>query len=126
MGHNPVLLVDDEPSMRLLTRLLLEEQGLECEEAPSGPEALARCEPGRYAAIVLDQRMPEMTGLEVATALRGRGDGTPIVLYTGWSAPETSDAAGPLDLQVVSKTETEQLVSRIVELVLGESGPVLH
>lgn len=113
----PVLVVDDEPSMRLLTRLLLEEVGLECVEAASGSEALERSASAHYSAIVLDQRMPVMTGVEVAAQLRERGDRTPIVIFTGWSADEVSDQAVPLAMEIVSKSETEQMVARVSELV---------
>jgi CheY-like chemotaxis protein len=114
-----VLLVDDEPSMRLLTRLLLEEQGVECEEADSGDAALAACADQVFDAMVLDHRMPGTTGIEVAGELRRRGQATPIALYTGWGSQETQERADELGIRVVPKTETEALVRWVLDELEG-------
>jgi PAS domain S-box-containing protein len=79
-----VLLAEDEPVNRLVARGLLEQAGLQVDEAEDGRQALALAEQHDYALILLDVRMPELNGLEAAQALRAgpRHAHTPIVAMT--------------------------------------------
>ncbi len=109
-----VLVVDDEPGLRFFQRMVLEERGLEVDEAYDGTMALRRCaEAEDIDVIVLDYRMPGLTGLDVARELRSRGDETPIVLYTGYLDPAVAVAAGELGVQTIDKTETERLLDLV-------------
>jgi DNA-binding response OmpR family regulator len=64
-----VLVVDDEPSMRLLCRVNLELAGYEVDEAQNGTEALAHAQDGTFGLILLDVMMPDVGGHEVARRL---------------------------------------------------------
>jgi CheY-like chemotaxis protein len=88
-----ILLVDDEPTVREALADTLVEDGHAVVQAPSGPEALARLGEGAAVDLVLtDLGMPEMTGWDVARAVRQRWPGLPIGLVTGWAvALEMSD-----------------------------------
>lgn len=110
-----VLVVDDEPALRFFQRIVLEEHGMEVEEAGDGTAALRRCaeDVDGFAMIVLDYRMPGMTGLDVARELRDHGDSTPIVLYSGYLDPAVAVAAGDLGLTMVDKSDTERLVQLV-------------
>lgn len=114
-----VLVVDDEPSVRFFERLALEDRGHEVEEAASGAEALTLAQaPGSdYAAIVLDFRMPGMTGLEVARALRDGAVATPIVLYTAYADPAVAAQAAELGLELIDKADVERMVVHVGQLV---------
>lgn len=90
-GARSLLVVDDDPSLRLLLRTFFEKKGFIVDEAGDGPGALARA---RNADIVLlDQMLPGKTGLEVLRALREAGCKVPILMLTADSAPETAIAA---------------------------------
>jgi len=81
-----ILLVDDEPTVREALADTLVEDGHDVVQAPSGPEALARLGDGTPVDLVLtDLGMPEMTGWDVARAVRQRWPGLPIGLVTGWA-----------------------------------------
>jgi len=60
-----VLLVDDDPSIRLFCTHILKAMGLECLEAASGPEALASLQKNPCDVMLLDVQMPKMSGMEV-------------------------------------------------------------
>ena len=66
----PVLIVDDEPAMRLLTRSVLESEGWAVSEAPNGLVALEVMKQERPSLILLDLMMPEMDGFEFAAEVR--------------------------------------------------------
>jgi response regulator RpfG family c-di-GMP phosphodiesterase len=65
-----ILLVDDEDGIRLYCRKLLESEGVSCDEARDGPEALAALAAVTYDLVLLDIRMPIMSGMEVLRTLR--------------------------------------------------------
>ena len=112
-----VLIVDDEPSMRFLERVMLEAVGLDVEEATGGRDALLRAQDDGFGAIVLDFRMPDLTGLEVARELRDRGDTTPVVLYSGYLDPRVVAEAGTLGCDLLDKSDTDGLVDWVAERV---------
>lgn len=116
-----VLIVDDEPSLRVLQRLTLEDRGYTCDEASSGEEALElHASHGvgspSWNVIVLDHRMPGLTGIEVAKEIRERGDTTPIVLYSGYIDPAVEAQAGTLEIRPVDKVDHERLLDVLDEL----------
>jgi CheY-like chemotaxis protein len=114
-----ILVVDDEPSVRFFERLALEERGHQVDEAASGQEALTLAQaPGAdFAAIVLDFRMPGMTGLEVARALREGAVPTPIVLYTAYADPKVAASAVELGLELIDKADVERMVEHVDTLL---------
>jgi CheY-like chemotaxis protein len=77
-----VLLVEDNPINALLARALLSREGCEIDHAGSGDEAIAAVKVGAYDLILMDMRMPGLTGVEAARALRKLGIETPIVALT--------------------------------------------
>ena len=77
-----VLLAEDNPINAFLARTLLEREGAVVDRAASGEETLAAMEAGRYDLILMDVRMPGLSGLDAARALRARGVSTPIVALT--------------------------------------------
>lgn len=80
-----VLVVDDDPVIRELYSVGLEDLGFCVVEASNGKEALAKLEEQRPDAVVLDMAMPEASGLTVIQALRakpGMSD-VPVIAVTG-------------------------------------------
>jgi CheY-like chemotaxis protein len=77
-----VLLVEDNPINALLARALLTREGCEIDHAAGGEEAIAAVKVGAYDLILMDMRMPGLSGVETAQALRGSGVTTPIVALT--------------------------------------------
>lgn len=82
-----LLIADDEEDMRLLLRMVIRvaNEGLEVtDEARDGREAVARATEAAspHDVIVLDNRMPNMTGLEAAIEILKHRPGQPIVLYS--------------------------------------------
>jgi CheY-like chemotaxis protein len=87
IGSCHVLVVDDEPTVRAQVMRSLHLRGVNVTEAESGPDCLSKVRNQPFDVIVLDISMPEMDGTEVVSALRERGDTTPIVLMSGYMSP---------------------------------------
>ena len=77
-----ILLVEDNPINALLARALLGREGCVVDHVTGGAEAIASLLVGEYDLILMDMRMPGMSGVETATALRKAGVETPIVALT--------------------------------------------
>lgn len=83
-----IMVVDDEPQMTKLLRMILIEN-IECEVEVFNDSvaALERLRQKKFDLVSLDFRMPKMTGIELVTAVRmneGPNRHTPILLFTGF------------------------------------------
>jgi signal transduction histidine kinase len=84
-----ILVIDDDPRVRATLADLLVAQGHAVEQASSGQEGIARLAAGeRVDLVVTDLGMPDMTGWDVARAVRERWPGLRIGLITGWGDQE--------------------------------------
>jgi DNA-binding response OmpR family regulator len=93
-----VLVIDDEPPIRLLCRVNLEAEGMEVIEAPDGPSGVQKAQTERPDVILLDVMMPQLDGWQVAEQLLEdeRTDGIPIIFLT--ARAEFRDRARGLDI----------------------------
>jgi CheY-like chemotaxis protein len=85
-----ILVVDDAPQNIKLLRVILKDAGYRVVEASSGPEALALMKREQPDAMVLDVRMPGMTGYEVCRQVREDPEFAtlPVIMLTALSQPE--------------------------------------
>jgi PAS domain S-box-containing protein len=86
-GTEVVLLVEDDAAVRQLSRLALETQGYRVVAAGSGREALdlLQVQPGGIDLMVTDVVMPEMSGRELADAVRAARPGTKVLFVSGYT-----------------------------------------
>lgn len=84
MGPRRILVVDDDPEIRSLTRLVLEGEGYLVDEAADGEAALARALGGDLDLVLLDVNMPRMTGWETLRVLKADPllSTLPVVMFT--------------------------------------------
>ena len=83
-AQNPkVYVVDDDDAVRRALTVLMESIGYDCVAFSSATEYLTQFEPAQAGCLVLDIRMPEMTGLELQLALNEKGARIPIIFITG-------------------------------------------
>ena len=84
-GQPIVYVVDDDLSVRRMFNRLLTAAGWRVETYASGVAFLDAYPAGQSGCVVLDLRMPEMSGLEVQAQLRGRGSALSVVVVTAFS-----------------------------------------
>lgn len=78
-----ILLVEDDPACQTATLFLLRHLGHAVDAADKAEEGLARFDPELHDLVVTDNRMPGMSGVELAAQLKGRSPATPVVIYSG-------------------------------------------
>jgi len=85
-----VLIVDDEECMRSFCKMILQAEGIQCDEAPDGPSALEAVKKKVYDLVITDNHMKRMTGLEVLHRLRESppAPNLKIVMISGQSSTD--------------------------------------
>jgi CheY-like chemotaxis protein len=116
-----LLVVDDEPAVRLLACRILREAGYTCIEADSGLAALGRIQSDeqRLDAMVVDIRLPDLSGLDLVRLTRGLRPGTPALFISGYAQPAMEEPQLQQLLQsfLAKPFTSEQLVSAVRQLL---------
>jgi len=99
-----VLVVDDEASVLLTYRLILEQQGYDVVACGTSREAIAAIETQPFDVVLCDYSLEEQhTGFEVITAARKRDPETPAALLTGYATKDTADEASSQGIGIMFK-----------------------
>ncbi len=86
-----VLLIDDEPDVLNVFRLLAERAGdMTIYTAGSAEEGFGHLEKNRYDAIIVDYDIPEINGIQFLKILRSRRSTTPVIFFTGAGREHTA------------------------------------
>lgn len=115
---NTVLLVDDGDDSRLVTRWFLAYFGYVVDSVRSAEEALFLFDPKIYDAVVTDNSMPGMSGVEMAHIIKLRSPSTPVIMHTGLVPADRSC----LDL-VVQKPAHLLEIKEALDKLLGREPP---
>jgi CheY-like chemotaxis protein len=88
-----VLVIDDEPDIRMLTRMWLELEGHTVVEAESGEDGLALLSAESPDVIFLDIRLPGIDGWEVLRRIRKEDTSAVVIMMSAHSSGHTLDKA---------------------------------
>jgi hypothetical protein len=134
-----VMVVEDNPSMRVMMSNYLASWGLQCSLCGTGEEALSTLEadPGAYGLVLMDFKLPGLSGLEVARRIRDLGDGQrpdasldekrqdlPVVLYTAYGREldiKECEAAG-ISRYLFKPIKQSELYEAILGAVRAQDG----
>ena len=126
-GKEHILLIDDEHILAEMGQIMLERLGYEVTVRTSSLEALEafQNQPDRFDAVVTDQTMPGMTGLDLARRLLQIRPGLPIILCTGYSNLVNEEQAKMYGIKgFVMKPMTKKEIASLLRTVLDERSPV--
>ena len=116
----PILIVDDEPNVRLMYRAALAGNDYELFEADSAHAALEACEERDHALTILDLRMPGMDGFELLETMQARGVKTPAIYVTAYGDVPNAVRAMKLGaIDFLSKPPTPDQLREVVRDVLA-------
>jgi CheY-like chemotaxis protein len=115
------LIVDDVPDMRFLMRITLWNDSASdiTDEAESGEDALAAWDQGRHDIVVLDMKMPGLSGLDVARQILARDPSQRVVMCSAYM--DRDDVAEAIAIGVAACVDKYQITTlpEVVESVLG-------
>jgi two-component system response regulator (stage 0 sporulation protein F) len=89
LGKRKVLIADDDDDSREMLSVLLSFEGWEVEEAKDGKEALAKVVQYQPDLLILDNRMPELTGVEVYQQIQQQDISTTVIFASAYEDLET-------------------------------------
>lgn len=113
-----ILLVEDEPTVCLLTKAKLHSR-YRILEAENGEEALEALDHEHVDLLIVDIQMPKMNGYELVKELRGGGDTRPIIMLTAMTsfAHKKEGFASGVDDYMTKPINYEELIWRIEALL---------
>lgn len=125
----PVLIADDESSMRLLVHTTIESDRYQVVEAVDGDEAWALIKRHKPSLVLLDIQMPGRTGLEILAAIRSDSNlsDVRVILMTARAldADRAAGMAAGADFYLTKPFSPLELLARVQE-TLGLSEPPLR
>ena len=113
---NKILIIEDERPLARALELKLTHVGFETKTAVNGEEGLAILQKESFDLILTDLVMPKVDGFAVLTALRERGNTTPVIVLTNLSQAEDESRArtlGAAGFLVKSDISVSEIVERI-------------
>jgi len=116
-GTGTILVVDDEPAIRKMARVILEQFGYSILVAQDGREAVEifRQNAPNIGAVLLDMTMPVMGGHEAFRLIREIQHGVPIILSSGYSEVFAREELGP-DV-VAAFVQKPYVAANLVEII---------
>jgi DNA-binding response OmpR family regulator len=119
-----ILVVDDEPNVRLVFRTALESAGYAVDEAGDGEAALAQLHKSPFDLILLDLKMPVLDGMETLRRLGEAGSVTPVVIVTAHgSVPDAVAAMRMGAIDVIPKPVSPATLRDVVAGALENRAP---
>lgn len=85
-----ILIVDDDPAMRLLLETLLGKLGFEMDSASDGEDALRRVKARHFDLVISDLKMPGLDGIELLEAIKAAGLDTEVLIISAVSSIPTA------------------------------------
>ncbi len=118
-----ILIIDDEENIRRMTRLTLGAAGYEVGEAADGERGLEAFGDGAaWDAVLLDQRMPGMDGLETLRRIKEQQAGARVIMSTAYASIELAVEAMKLGAtDFVRKPMTPEILRNAVTAALSKS-----
>ena len=95
IGNNVLVVDDDNAICRIFQRMLSDEQ-YQVQTSQSVADALRAIEQKPFDAYVLDYKLPDGSGLDVAERIRSKGSEAPIILISGYEASSVASRAEKL------------------------------
>jgi DNA-binding response OmpR family regulator len=116
-----VLIVDDEPHLRLLYETELRRAGFETMTAANAEQGLEYVETMSPDLVVLDIRMAGMDGVEALQRILDRDNSIPVVLNTAYSSYRENFMTLAADAYVTKSSDTTELIETVKELLANNA-----
>jgi CheY-like chemotaxis protein len=122
-AREQILVVDDEPMICKSCKEILEDEGFFVDMAYSGEEGLKKGLEKKFDLVILDIRMPDISGMTLLKRMKAEQKNTPVVMITAFSTVESAVEAMKLGARdFVPKPFTPDELSQVVRSVIIKKG----
>jgi DNA-binding response OmpR family regulator len=118
-----ILVVEDEPNLRDLYRLELEEMGHHVAVCADGEQAIAAAREGVFDLVILDIKIPKREGTEVLHEIKKRNREIPVILNSAYSTYKSDFSTWMADAYVVKSADLTELKDKVKELLRQDVTP---
>ena len=118
-GEAKVLIVDDDPSIRMLFTKMLDRLGYRAAGAGSGAEAEALAAGECFHVLVTDLVLPDASGVDVAHRLRERWPQLGVIVVSGYGGESAGEAVAGAGFRFLQKPVDIATITREVEAALA-------
>ena len=119
----PLLIVEDDPSVRRVLKMVMGHAGLTAEVVESGTEALARLESGGFAGVLLDLGLPDGRSNDVLEWLHAHGDQPPWLVISAMDRTEATRMDSTIAPRFISKPfDPWKLIERVRGMIDEQDG----
>ncbi|MGA3124351.1 MAG: response regulator [Polyangiaceae bacterium] len=124
MSASPILIVEDNAATRKMMRLALQAEGYSVVEAEEGEGALRMvAAQAPLALVLLDCKLPDLDGFEIAHRLRAMAPDLPLLAVTGWAQADEARMLTAGFLDVLQKPVEPSRLVEIVARYVGRAQP---
>src|SRR5271168_5553842 len=125
IAQEVILVVDDDEAVRFSLRNMMESEGFEVRAFSNGHDLLNEASLPAIGCLIVDYNMPAMNGLELVSALRGRGVSIPAILITGNPTKYVRDRAAAIAVLVVEKPQLGSYLLDCIREAVAEHAQLL-
>jgi len=117
-----ILIVDDDEFLTETFKVILETVGYQVDIAATGMQAIHKTKDKTYDLVILDIKLPDINGDEVARIMRKQGKKTKVVMITGYEKLAEGLKDEPVDIkEVLMKPVSPNNLLRVTKKVLQEN-----
>ncbi len=121
-GKSSILIVDDDEFLTETFKVILETVGYQVEVAATGMQAIHKTKNKTYDLVILDIKLPDINGDEVARIMKKQGKKTKVVMITGYEKLAEGLKDEPVDVkEVLMKPVSPNNLLTVTKKVLEEN-----
>lgn len=119
MGKKKILIVDDQPGIRLLLSEVFLQESFSVHLADTGKQALEKVDKHSFDIILLDYRLPSFDGLQVIEKLKQKNFNVPIIFMSGLieNMPEELERFPAIKKIIKKPFDIQQLVNDVHKIL---------
>jgi DNA-binding NtrC family response regulator len=120
-GNNVLVVDDDNAVCRIVERMLSDEQ-YQVKSSQSVADALRVIEQKPFDAYVMDYKLPDGSGLDVAERIRSKGSEAPIILISGYDTTFVASRAEKLNIfDFLQKPFSREMICNALKKAIGST-----
>jgi two-component system response regulator HydG len=125
-GGTNVLVVDDDNAVCRIVQRMLSDQQYQVQTSQSVAGAIVAIEQKSFDAYVIDYKLPDGSGLDVAERIRSKGSAAPIILMSGYDASSVASRAEKFRISdFLQKPFSRETICKAVRKVIGSPNVAL-
>ena len=125
-GGSSVLVVDDDNAVCRIVQLMLSDEQYQVQTSQSVADALRVIEKKAFDAYVMDYKLPDGSGLDVAERIRSKGSEAPIILISGHDTTSVESRAEKLHIcDFLQKPFSRELICNVLKKAIGSPNGAL-